>query len=197
MRGCAHCSEGFAMQRPDVDAPPSTALAPAGLADGQPRPLDPRVVLLRRIRGAITVTVLAMGALVTLLIATFAENLPAPAAAALGALWTAGVAALGWLAYAWPAIDYRHQSYRLDDRGIEIRRGVLWRDVTNVPRSRIQHTDVAQGPLERRFGLGTLVVYTAGSDHARVSLGGLPHDVALRIREHLLPSGAPGDGGAV
>ena len=47
---------------------------------------------------------------------------------------------------------------------------------------------VAQGPIERRYGLGTLVIYTAGTDHAKVALGGLEHGRALRIREHLLPS---------
>ena len=78
----------------------------------------------------------------------------------------------------------------VDDLGIEIRRGVFWRAVVNIPRSRVQHTDVSQGPLERRFGLGTLVVFTAGTDHAKVSLQGLEYDLALRIRQHLLPSGS-------
>ena len=45
----------------------------------------------------------------------------------------------------------------------------------HVPRSRVQHTDVSQGPVERRFGLGTLVIYTAGTDYARVDLAGLDH----------------------
>ena len=61
--------------------------------------------------------------------------------------------------------------------------------VIHVPRSRVQHTDVSQGPVERRFGLGTLVIYTAGTDHAKVDLAGLEHGVALRLRDHLLPSG--------
>ena len=39
------------------------------------------------------------------------------------------------------------------------------------------------------FGLGTLVIYTAGTDHARVELPGLPHTRALAIRDHLLPAG--------
>jgi membrane protein YdbS with pleckstrin-like domain len=76
----------------------------------------------------------------------------------------------------------------VDDRTIEIRRGVYWRAVITVPRSRVQHTDVSQGPLERSFGLGTLVIYTAGTEHAKVSLSGLEHTRALRIREHLLPT---------
>ena len=84
-------------------------------------------------------------------------------------------------------IAYRHASYKVDGQGIEIRRGVFWRTIINIPRSRVQHTDVSQGPLERTHELGTLVVYTAGTDHARVDLHGLAHARALRIREHLLP----------
>ena len=87
----------------------------------------------------------------------------------------------------WPAVEYRHASYRVDANGLEIRRGVYFRAVTNVPRSRVQHTDVAQGPLQRRFGLATLIVHTAGNDSAVVELPGLTHDTALAIRDHLLP----------
>jgi uncharacterized protein len=89
--------------------------------------------------------------------------------------------------YRWPAIEYRHIAYRVDDDGIEIRSGVVWRSVANVPRSRVQHTDVAQGPLDRRYGLGRLIIYTAGTQHARVELPGLEHQTALTIRDHLLP----------
>ena len=46
---------------------------------------------------------------------------------------------------------------------------------------------MSQGPLERRYGLGTLVVYTAGTPHSQVKLSGLDFDVARRIRAHLLP----------
>jgi membrane protein YdbS with pleckstrin-like domain len=102
-------------------------------------------------------------------------------------LWAAGTAALAWFLHIWPEIEYRHTSYRVGEEGIEIRAGVYWRTVTNVPRSRVQHTDVAQGPLERRHGLGKLVVYTAGTEHSKVELPGLEHQLALRLRDHLLP----------
>ena len=81
----------------------------------------------------------------------------------------------------------RHASYRLDEQGIEIREGVIWRRVINVPRSRVQHIDVSQGPFERRYGIGTLAIYTAGVRHAMVALPGLDHARALRIRDFLLP----------
>jgi membrane protein YdbS with pleckstrin-like domain len=67
---------------------------------------------------------------------------------------------------------------------------VVWRRVINVPRSRVQHTDVSQGPIERGSDLGTLVIFTAGTHYARVHLSGLTHATALRIRDHLLPGGS-------
>jgi uncharacterized protein len=161
----------------------------AAIADAVEHRLDPRVILLQRIGGWIFTGVVAWASFVALLAAWVTHGATAAGLLAGGLPWTAGVAVLAWHAHRWPAIDYRHASYRIDDRCLEIRRGVYWRTVVTVPRSRVQHTDVSQGPLERRFGLGTLVVYTAGTDHARVSLGGLEHARALRIREQLLPRG--------
>ena len=46
---------------------------------------------------------------------------------------------------------------------IEIRRGRLVRVRTIVPFGRVQHIDVAQGPIQRPFGLGTLILHTAGT----------------------------------
>ncbi len=87
----------------------------------------------------------------------------------------------------WPAIDYAHTSFTADDEGLVIRRGVIWRHVVSVPRSRVQHTDVSQGPLERRYDLGTVVIYTAGNEHAQVTLRGVEYATALAIRDLLLP----------
>ena len=109
------------------------------------------------------------------------------AATLVGGLMAAGLATFAWWQQAWPPLEYRHASYRVDANGLEIRRGVYFRAVTNVPRSRVQHTDVAQGPLQRRFGLATLIVHTAGNESAVVELPGLTHDIALAIRDHLLP----------
>ena len=59
-------------------------------------------------------------------------------------------------AHVWPVLELRHTRWRIDTDGLEIRRGVVWRHTISVPRERIQHTDVAQGPIQRRFGLATL-----------------------------------------
>jgi membrane protein YdbS with pleckstrin-like domain len=156
------------------------------IADGVDRKLDPRVIPLQRTLGWIPTAILASVSLVVVTSTWIASEVLA-LGLLLVPLWMIGVGALDWQFQRWPAIAYRFASYRIDELGIEIRRGVYWRTITNVPRSRVQHTDVSQGPLERRYGLGTLVIYTAGTSHSRVNLEGLDHEVARRIRAHLLP----------
>ncbi len=155
------------------------------VADGLERSLDPRSVELERLTGWIAAIVVSLILLGGLLIAFFL--LPLWFTALLGGVWVLVVSALVWSAHFWPPIEHRHASYRVDRLGIRIRRGVLWRREISVPVSRVQHIDVSQGPLERSYGLGTLVIYTAGAEFARVSLHGLDHSTALRIRDHLLP----------
>jgi membrane protein YdbS with pleckstrin-like domain len=153
--------------------------------------LDPRFVHLQRISGGILVAGAALAWLVILGISVLAaDDWPWWLGRALFVAWALLVLLAAWQAWRWPPIAYRHTSYRVDDQGIEIRRGVYWRAVINVPRSRVQHIDVSQGPLERRYGLATLIIYTAGTEHAKVQLAGLEHGRALSIRELLLPSGA-------
>ena len=156
------------------------------IADGIERQLNPRWIPLQRILAAIPTVIFA-----GVSSRVHDGSWVASGSPALGLLllpvWALLIAAFAWQLQRWPAISYRFSSYPFDPAGIEIRKGVYWRTITNVPRSRVQHTDVSQGPLERRFGLGTLVVYTAGTTHSKVNVSGLDFDVARRIRAHLLP----------
>jgi membrane protein YdbS with pleckstrin-like domain len=169
----------------ETDAPGSQA----PVADGVVRPLDPRYVALRRTAGWILCATLSVPLLAFALGLLLAQRPSTRVVATIFVLWGVLTAGLAWLAGYWPDVVYRHAAYKLDDAGIEIRRGVVWRSVVNVARSRIQHTDVSQGPLERRYGLAGLLIYTAGTDHAEMELRGLDHATALRIRDHLLAGG--------
>jgi membrane protein YdbS with pleckstrin-like domain len=168
---------GAAAEPPRVD----------GIADGIEHRLDPRYLTLQQRRGWIRAIAYPLFWLVIVsgAVAFFAFRpfLIRPAYVAW-ALWSLGYAI--WCVRR-PVIAYRHASYRLDEHGIEIREGIIWRRVINVPRSRVQHIDVSQGPFERRHGIGTLSIYTAGVSHAMVTLPGLDHARALRIRDYLLP----------
>ena len=170
------------------EPPPAPVLEP-GVADGRFHALDPQSIVAARIAGAIAAAAVSLPMLLAVLAAAVAAPLGAARAfAALGA-WAAASALLAIWCFAWPRVRYRHLRYRLDPQGFTILRGVVWRSVTSVPKSRVQHTDVSQGPLERTFDLATLVVHTAGTQDASVSLGGLPHGVALRIRDYLIDAG--------
>ncbi|MBC8088659.1 MAG: PH domain-containing protein [Phycisphaerae bacterium] len=89
--------------------------------------------------------------------------------------------------YYWPRLEYRHARYMLDDDGVQIQRGVLRRIVTSIPRSRVQHVDLAQGVWERRYGLATLVIHTAASGSPETSLRGVSRATAEEIRNYLKP----------
>ena len=74
--------------------------------------------------------------------------------------------------------------------GLLVVRGVWWQSETFVPRARVQHTDVRQGPLGRQLGVATLKVFTAGSHMSVIEVPGLRHASALALRDALLGRGA-------
>ncbi|WP_049894245.1 PH domain-containing protein [Salinarchaeum sp. Harcht-Bsk1] len=76
---------------------------------------------------------------------------------------------------------YRAWQYEFREDAIYLERGVLTRVRTVVPFVRIQHVDTARGPVDRVAGLSTLVVYTAGSRGADVTIPGIEAD---RADEH-------------
>jgi membrane protein YdbS with pleckstrin-like domain len=100
------------------------------------------------------------------------------------------IVAGAWLTWAWPPLCFRYLRFGVDETGIAIESGVIWRSRIALPRVRIQHTDVSQGPLERRYGVGTLKLYTAGSRHTKIELPGLKHDDAIALRDALLAEGS-------
>ena len=81
----------------------------------------------------------------------------------------------------------RRTHWRLDARGLQVRRGLVWKHELLVPRSRVQHLDIERGPIERRFGLATLVVHTAGTRLHALRQPGLLDADALALRDALLP----------
>jgi membrane protein YdbS with pleckstrin-like domain len=109
----------------------------------------------------------------------------APAAIGLWIAWALLVTAAAAYTWKYPPARYRHLRYRIDETGITIRDGVVWRTWSALPRVRIQHTDVYQGPLQRRYGVADLKLYTAGSRYTRIVLPGLEHAAALALRDEL------------
>ncbi len=177
-----------------VDAKPRPPAAPApappSIVDGEEHPVDPRSVKVARIIGVSLTLLIAMAPLIFVTIGwalggiSNAVYLPL-----LGSLLLLLVL-LVLFTYKWPAARHKRLRYQVDEGGLRIRRGVFWRKVIWIPISRVQHTDVAQGPVQRSFGLATLTVHTAGTAGASISLAGLEHGIATCLCDHLRPDRA-------
>jgi membrane protein YdbS with pleckstrin-like domain len=166
---------------------PEVALGPVRLGTNQH--LDPRHVTVERIGLAVLTAIVSVASLVAGVIVAFTTEPGGVWLLVIAGAWLLLTSILLLCVARWPQLAHSHSSYRVDADGIEIRRGVWWRSVVSVPKSRVQHIDVTQGPLDRRYGLGELVLHTAGNEYAQVSLDGLDHTVALALRDHLLPRG--------
>ena len=84
-----------------------------------------------------------------------------------------------------PHRRYINRGYHMGADRIRIVRGFLFRSDTIVPFGRIQHIDLDQGPIQRRYDLATLTVHTAGNHNSTVSLPGLLHEDAMAMREQI------------
>jgi hypothetical protein len=155
---------------------------------------DPRKVDLDREVGWITTAILSIGWLFGTVIFLFVGDLPLMIDGLMAVLWIPFTIGIALLFYRWPPVEHRHTRYRIDEQLIRIERGVFWKASIAVPRSRVQHLDVTQGPLERRHGLATLSIYTAGTEYSQVSLPGLSHEIAQWLRDALLPRESRIDG---
>lgn len=92
------------------------------------------------------------------------------------AIWIGGVA---------PVRRFRAWGYHMDGEELQVRHGVLVQVHTVVPLDRVEHLDIAQGPLERSFGVSRLIVHTAGTLHSQVQLPGLTRETAEAMRDEI------------
>ena len=174
--------------RPDAfpgDASAPLAEAPVAvheLLSDEFQPLDAKNIQVEMISSLIGATVVTVGLLVGTVIAWWNFGFG-------WIFWTVLasclvlIVAMYVMSFWWPRLEFRHTHYRIDEQGLDIRRGVLWRHQVTVPLGRVQHADVSQGPLQRSFGVGTLTVHTAGTQNSSVGLEGLEHGLALQLRD--------------
>lgn len=143
-------------------------------------PLGADALMVRRLRVVIeTVVALVVSAAALVAIDRF---LGVP-----GALWAlpAVVLVAGAVGWWWAGVDHSRWAWRLNADLFEVRRGVLWRRIHLVPRSRIQNVTTSAGPLQRRYGVLTLTVHTAGARTRNVSIDDLDAGHAEAIRRRL------------
>jgi hypothetical protein len=142
-------------------------------------PLDSRHLTLLRVHYAILGLALVAGL-------TAADLLwkPRPWAPG-GSLIGMGVLLLILLVLLFAPRRYRAWGYLRGEDELTVKHGLMVRKLTVVPFGRVQHIDIAQGPLQRMMGLATLVLNTAGTRGAAVKLPGLDHRDAEALRDHV------------
>jgi membrane protein YdbS with pleckstrin-like domain len=94
-------------------------------------------------------------------------------------------AAVAVAGVAYAVLLYRSWRFVLEDDALYIERGVFTRVRTVAPFVRVQHVDSRRGPVERLAGLASVVVYTAGSRGADVSIPGLTPERADALQGQL------------
>lgn len=134
----------------------------------------------------------ALGGLATaaLSVIGWAEGADGVHGTLLTAVPAAALVALLGLALGWWYAGQRFAHYRAElheGEGVVLRSGVWWHSEVWVPTARLQHLDVKQGPLDRRWGMASLSLHTAGSHDHRTRILGLPLAQAHALRDHLLP----------
>lgn len=85
-----------------------------------------------------------------------------------------------------PTLAYRRWRFSIDDELMLMRYGIIYHEEKAIPISRLQHVDLTRGPVERMFGLATLVVFTAGTEAASFRLPGLAVARAEELRDQIL-----------
>jgi hypothetical protein len=99
------------------------------------------------------------------------------------------------LGFAYAVLRYRAWRFELQADALYLERGVFTEVRTVMPFVRVQHVDTQRNPVERLLGLSRVVVYTAGSRGADVSIPGLTVERATDLREDLRTRASEHEGG--
>jgi membrane protein YdbS with pleckstrin-like domain len=144
--------------------------------------LDSRVIVVWRLTGLITTAVLTAvaAALEFWVLARWGASFVTPG------LLSGLVVFLGlFLSFTWPPLHYRFWQWEVQTDRVIIQKGVVWRSRSVIPRVRVQHVDTRTSPMQRWFGLSSLIIYTAGTRGADAEIPGLASEEAEELREEL------------
>lgn len=78
------------------------------------------------------------------------------------------------------------KKYAIREHDIHFQTGWIFQKRTSQPIMRIQHIEIERGPIERKAGLATLQVFSAGGANHTFEIPGLVHDKAIELRQFIL-----------
>lgn len=78
------------------------------------------------------------------------------------------------------------KKYAIREHDIHFQTGWIFQKRTSQPIMRIQHIEIERGPIERKAGLATLQVFSAGGANHTFEIPGLVHEKAIELRQFIL-----------
>ncbi len=177
-------SEGFA-EAPDSEprAAATGDIEPEVTPRNAVERLDGRVVTYWLLSGLVSLLIMlgiGIGALTL-----FWEEIPFEASVKYGVAFGIGGIMLAWTVIA-PPLAFARWRFQITLELLLARYGIIFHEEKAIPISRLQHVDLTRGPIERMFGLATLVVFTAGTEGASFRLPGLAVARAEQLRDQIL-----------
>jgi membrane protein YdbS with pleckstrin-like domain len=172
------------MTERDMSSPPAAGARVIEIPERLPEAgsqLDPRAKSLWRVGSAVG------GAITVLIVAVASFGLRLLEEDVYDIIWPiliTGIVLVLALLNLWlsPNLRYRYWRYDIRAEEADLQHGWLTRTRQLVPMSRIQHVDTRRGPLDRRFGLASVVLYTAAGP---AYIPALATDVAADVRDRI------------
>ncbi len=83
-------------------------------------------------------------------------------------------------------VSFRRKGLAVRQKDIIYKSGLIFRKITTVPFNRIQHVEINQGPIEKRFDLSKIEIYTAGGAASDLKIPGLKYENAQKLRTFII-----------
>lgn len=96
------------------------------------------------------------------------------------------ILSIGLISALWGYYSDRKKAYALRELDVSYRSGLIFRKTITQPILRIQHVEITRGPIERKLGLATLLLFSAGGALHTFAIPGLPDERAEQLKQYIL-----------
>lgn len=141
--------------------------------------LDPKAVTVWRIKGVMSSLIFAVLVLTYFILSSLIQFIPTPPKWGFVILFVLIIAYAIYKIFLIPTLRFRYWRYEVSEEEIDLYRGIFVRTRTVIPMIRVQHVDTQDGPLYRHYGLATVTISTAATQH---EIPALSNEVADELR---------------
>lgn len=147
------------------------------IAEVELQPLEKKYL---RVQGIVYVMSLVLVAAALTLLFYFVDDLHEYYLALPTAIAFIVLTIAGWVSI---RLSFIYSGFALREKDLLYRSGWFNRKTRVVPLNRVQHVSVQSGPIERKYGLASVSIFTAGAGQADFTIHGITNDTALQIKE--------------